>query len=1448
MRKGDFPLWIPLKKGLSLLSYHLCNYTIDKNVNKMVAYRKSYEKETLCGGWIPWRTCSKTYYNEEYHPVTVPESMNLTDCCNGYEQVGLYCALSLNSSGEFASRPGACPTKEAEALNISCTLDLDCPEHKKCCKTSKGTGCFDPVSEERTVPRYWYDVSVLVKMDFDELRRVDPKLLNHSRLLHSMITGALWPLDVSVYHIHTTQAEPYTETLVSRVLIGLQELVPLANVSSLLKDIVMRVYEVIDIVVQDALAIRNHKIFSVTSSSFEVAWSVNSTRNHSFNIEIYKGKELVQQMETNDTKLDVFNLEAGIMYTVNISAEDCGKKIVSSRKVKTDALVFGLTIRILNYNFTDQLFNTSSIEYQAFSSILMIEIRKSLPSNISALYQMGKLKVQIVSLKAGSIVVRLKIKVEDPLFPKDLSAFEPMISSLFNSSAFLVDRNSSRVEDWNECASWAENDCCTYAECINTLGSYMCRCKTTTDANPSRPGRNCEGDIVDPVTEMVPAFEANVTEGLSGTGDIVDPVTEMVPAFEANVTEGLSGTGSTPLALSEVTAVTSFTSNSTETIILPSNGTQESSTLPSDKTLLASQRTTTSGYVRNNNTLSTSETPAPVTKKWDNVTTTGYVGNNNTLSTSETPAPVTKKWDNVTTTGYVRNNNTLSTSETPALVTKKWDNVTSPNENLVEERSTTRERHNSSMSMFPGVSNITVYPFVRNGSEVETSTPGLITERSSQQHATSALNVTQHPTFYVLNHTLDKEMGKDNRSWSEKNPSTTLPSLSGGYTVATPASDCGVCFPASNIIFSNVTSTSFQVTWTTNVTLNTSFQFLLLNGKEIIQVLKTQSHNLTISRLEPGILYTVEIVTEVCGNKSKPVQHKVKTAAQILSGTVRISNLNYSSEFSNTSSEEYQNFTQLFLTEVRTSLPLNILPKMDAGLIKMLITSVTNGSVVVSFNLLIPADMDASNVSSSFLEAFLHSCHFMIDNSSLSLHDYDECEKEETDCSSDASCSNTYGSYECSCKEGFVNANAERPGRNCEALFPNPDAGATQTKDLSSTVLPLTDPYTSNHVPSPAGEDSSVPKTRSLENATASTIFSNASTELILNVQVSSSPPSKPSQGVLIKRAVRVLCEIEKIVITIQKDFLKQESIPESSLYLGRPHCNVSSSNSSHVILRTGWNECGTEVQTNTTHTIVKSVLRNDLFSSRVIRHLKVVSPILCVFQNDLLTSSGYTPEGVYTIFEDLHGSGHFLTEMQLFIGNAPIPRNFTISASDDLMIEVGIQRHDSNLKVVVSECWATPTNNSKDPLSFPFIDDSCPVPNAHTTMISNGISNKAQFKLKIFSFVNDSVVYLHCKIHVCLEIPRSTCKTNCNGFRLMRTGETIAMPKASWGPLRKSGGKPAEEKRGLGAGYTVLIVIGVFAFILAITGLSVFLHQRKTGAYNFKIKSDNFNYQVFYD
>lgn len=74
------------------------------------------------------------------------------------------------------------------------------------------------------------------------------------------------------------------------------------------------------------------------------------------------------------------------------------------------------------------------------------------------------------------------------------------------------------------------------------------------------------------------------------------------------------------------------------------------------------------------------------------------------------------------------------------------------------------------------------------------------------------------------------------------------------------------------------------------------------------------------------------------------------------------------------------------------------------------------------------------------------------------------------------------------------------------------------------------------------------------------------------------SPQGLP-QRLNLTGAVRVLCEIEKVAIAVQRRFLQQESIPESSLYLGHPSCNVSDGNSTHVLLVAGWSECGTVVQ-----------------------------------------------------------------------------------------------------------------------------------------------------------------------------------------------------------------------------------------------------------------------------
>ncbi|XP_054676829.1 uromodulin-like 1 isoform X2 [Grus americana] len=1286
----------------------------------MVAYQKSYEKSTSCGGWIPWMVCPRTYYKTQYHTVEVPETITLTDCCEGYEQVGLYCSLALSRSSIFASRPGICPMENMETSDYPCTFDTECPGLKKCCNSSKGAGCVDPVPEGRT---FWYNVTVLVKMDFNELIRVDSQLFNHSRLLHSMITGALQHLNVSVHHIQSNSAEVYTGTVASQLLIGLHQPALLAEVSSSLKDIVKRVYEVIDTEVQDVnecsyaefnacpekntcvnlegyyscdpqrehadvishqlsrrkegmatptpssvldlintsnsspsisnssllsmtnqstdagcypSAVRNHQIFSVTSNSFEMSWHVASTLNHTFQVQVFKGKEIIQNLKTEEMKMDVSGLEAGVMYSVEITYETCGKTSISHQNVKTEAKIFGVTMRILNYNFTDDFHNASSSAYEEFSRLLLRELENSFPPNISALYKSGKLKVQIESMQAGSIIVRLRITVQEPEFPVDASTFVPVISYLHNGSALLVDQQNTAVEDWDECASLAENDCSVFAECINLMGSYLCRCKTIMDTNPSRPGRNCEGEIVDPLTETTAPEVTNSTEfgpeEVSPAGPASPASTEMMVAVGSEMSTAVHLPAAPPL---------------------------------SDKQAP-------------HNHSPTSFPPTPWKKGL--ATQMGFDGDNSR-----------------TASGVVA-------SKELAMSTKQWVAVSPSQQSSVAEAS-------------PGASQrvaaLTNAPMGTAGQE-QLSSPSLMFPNQ-----TASASSRSHSAFGV------------SQASSQGGPSTALPATG----------DAGV------------------------PTLNATLRAHVEVGREN----SSWSEKFTGALGSPALPGTAPSPSPTPGS---PMDRTV----QKLSGMVRITNVKYSPGFSNTSSEEYQTFAQLFADEVHKSLPLDILQQMDAGLIKVLIMGITNGSTVVSFNLLIAEDVDIYYIITTFHDAFEHSSYFTVDKSSVSINDYDECKSKEDDCSPDALCHNTLGFYQCSCNEGFADVHPERPGRSCEAFPISQKAPVTNKKPVHNTVLPATSLQTSTHVSSPASLDFSATEHKALEDTTFSSMMLPPLTidpvsTSDFSPQASPVPLNKPAQEVSIKDAVSVFCEIEKIVLAVQKRFLEQESIPETSLYLGEPHCNVSISNGTHVVLQAGWSDCGTEVETNMTNTVVKTILRNDVSAQGVIHHLKVASPIHCVFQNDLLTSSGYTAQG-------------------------------------------------------------------------------CPIPNTYTTLLENGNSSKAQFKMKIFSFVNNSVVYLHCKIRICMETPESTCRTRCHAVRSLKTGETIAMHRTSWGPLCKSAESDLkrEKEAGMGVGYIILIAFAVFGFVLGVVSLLMFQYQRKMGRYNFRIKSDNFSYQVFYN
>ncbi|XP_012515433.1 PREDICTED: uromodulin-like 1 [Propithecus coquereli] len=1289
------------EKGLSLLGYQLCSHRVTRSVQRVEAVQTSRVTYVACGGWIPWRRCPKTVYRTQYVVVEVPEPRNVTDCCAGYEQLGLYCVLPLNQSGEFASRPGACPTARPAPSNSTCSVDADCPGLQKCCPWPGGPRCLVPTppAQERNSGSSWYNVTVLVKMDFKDLEQVDPGLLSHVRLLCSLVTSALQPLESTVHHLHSAGGD--TSTTVSRLLLGLPRPLPVANVSAMLDDIVRRVYEVIHVQVQDVNEcfydalnacsagelcanlegsyqcvraqespasasqeldhtsddcppIRDYVVLNVTSSSFRVSWSINSSRSRAFHVQVFRGEELLRSAGTEGLALAVAGLEAGALYVVKTSYQGCGTNISAALTVKTDARVFEVTIRILNRNLTEQLLNRSSVEHREFARQLLHEVENSFPPAVADLHGRGKLRMQIVSLRAGSVVARLRLTVRDPEFPVGVSTLSPMLRPLLASTVFQIDPRGTHVQDWDECADSSEHDCSPAARCVNLEGSYSCQCRTARDANPSRAGRACEGDVVSPTDSVL-----TLATGLT------------VPA---------PSTGATALG-------------------------PETSTLSPSPTLL--QGTSAAGQ-------------------------------------AQTPAPPPRR-EGSGTVGHYRN---------------------STGQQMEEEL-----LGNSSMEP-PS------WPIPAEG-----------------------------PTSHVMWHaSLPTRETLLNSTWlRNEDPGHSRPLDLPSAPTPLKAPACG---PVSigRITVSNVTSAGFHLAWAGGLTPRPTFQITLTSTRGPSVRLETRDTSVTLSGLEPGVLHLVEIVAAACGEEGARAHLRVRTAAQKLSGRVRIANVRYLDSFRNTSSQEYRDFLELFFRVVRNSLPDTLLQHVDAGGIRVEVTGIANGSVVVEFHLLLIADVDVREVSATFLAALWNASLLEVVRGDTFIWDYDECEREEDDCVPGTSCQNTLGSFTCRCEGRAPDFHVEYSGRPCEGVSPG-----------SATWAPSPE-----QTPTPAG------------------------TGAALVPGASPSPRDLP-QRLNLTGAVRVLCEIEKVAIAIQKRFLQQESIPESSLYLGHPSCNVSDSNSTHVLLVAGWSECGTIVQSNMTSTVVRTTLRNDQSPEVVMHSLKILSPIRCAFQNDLLASSGYTPQwGVYTIIEDLHGAGSFVTEMQLFIGDSPIPQNYSVSASDDVKIEVGLYRQKSGLKVVLTECWATPSSNARDPVTFGFINNSCPVPNTYTSVIENGNSNKAQFKLKIFSFINNSIVYLHCKLRVCMESPGTTCKIDCNDFRLLKSSDSSATHQTSWGPLLRSEGESPGAEPGLGAGYVVLIAVAVLVLVAGAAALLIMRYRRMNGKYNFKVRFDNFSYRVF--
>ncbi|XP_046876897.1 uromodulin-like 1 [Hypomesus transpacificus] len=701
--------------------------------------------------------------------------------------------------------------------------------------------------------------------------------------------------------------------------------------------------------------------------------------------------------------------------------------------------------------------------------------------------------------------------------------------------------------------------------------------------------------------------------------------------------------------------------------------------------------------------------------------------------------------------------------------------------------------------------------------------------------------------------------------------------------------------PLTNLQSSNVTGSSFCVSWTSQSQSGQTFRVDLIQGSEVKNSSTTNQTMWQVTGLQPGVLYNVTVTPSACRGQGHSLQILVRTAAQTLEATARLTNIEFTADMLNHSSQAYQNLTRRIEDEILKSLPPEILDMVKSGMVELLITGLSSGSVVVNFNFVfIPMDIQVIwNVSLAFISSLQNSSVYTVDGHSTLIYDFDECAAGDVDCSTLADCSNTVGSYSCACLTGYTDTNPSMPGRSCEEslTITTPTALITTLNPPMTTFSPVT--HTTSNIVLTLNASTSVttavshdvtvataptmPATttspHTVQTPTISPVTTAATTIPVTTPAttkttttttaittatslVSTSRTAQPSASTsLVSQThfISVQCLPSAITVTVARQLLVNGHISDQALYLGQPGCGFPVGNTTHVQLTAAWDQCGTQIESNSSHysaqvTLFSSMIPQALPDGSVsVPTVRLQVPILCTYSKNIFMSTGYGPTGYDMMNYVITGAGVFQLTLQLLNGKYPQPQNYSLSPDEEVVVEVTLNSTMSNITVVLNRCWVTETSNPNG-IPYTFLENSCPVSGAYSAVIENGNSSRSRVSVKIFSFVPLNVIYLHCEIQICVETGSGSCKPNCieqtKGF-----SNPFGTAKASCGPFLRSEEKRIDESSDLLqlVGFSFL-GIGMTLFFLGAFVCVLYYHRNKIGHYNFNLKPkpESFTYNAF--
>ncbi|XP_053702414.1 uromodulin-like 1 [Synchiropus splendidus] len=287
-----------------------------------------------------------------------------------------------------------------------------------------------------------------------------------------------------------------------------------------------------------------------------------------------------------------------------------------------------------------------------------------------------------------------------------------------------------------------------------------------------------------------------------------------------------------------------------------------------------------------------------------------------------------------------------------------------------------------------------------------------------------------------------------------------------GYLDADPVNTGVNCTaPAiTSVQVANITGTSFCVYWSTESEDVQAFRITVHAGSEAVAAWDTNNTLVKVEELKPAVLYNVSVELSIHGNQVHTVHVVVKTEAQTVDATTRLTNIQFTDDLMNSSSEAFRNLSDSIKEEIYRAHELEAL--VNSGQLRIEIKNFSPGSVVVNFTIvLIPSDsQDIANTSKVVINSLTNSSKYAVDEDSTSVTDFDECASGDHDCSQKADCINSWASYTCVCQDGFTDINTQRPGRACQAALRT----TLPTLSASSMANTVSHPSTTTRASAPA--------------------------------------------------------------------------------------------------------------------------------------------------------------------------------------------------------------------------------------------------------------------------------------------------------------------------------------------------------------------------------------------